>query len=207
MFGHVRNEDAQLFGQLRGITRDIAQSCTLLERLLSGQRGAAAGTAFARERLAERRLRPRDDVDVRVFTGFAMRLDAAEFRELALALDAAAEAVHEAIAHVESLDGSNAPVGVRALAHSLSLAAVAIQRAVPLAGEGSDHVRRGGSDVQQIADAGETIYFDGVAELFAGTPDVMHVLRWKGIYEKLRHGLESCARSANVLDRLARANA
>ncbi|MGH7618631.1 MAG: hypothetical protein ACREPM_15535 [Gemmatimonadaceae bacterium] len=51
------------------------------------------------------------------------------------------------------------------------------------------------------------IYFDGVAALFAGIPDVMHVLRWKGIYEKVWHSLESCARGATVLDQLARANA
>jgi hypothetical protein len=207
MFGQLRNEDALLFRQLGRITQDIARSTRLLERLLTEPRGAAAGIALEVRRLAANRARHQEKVDVRAFSGFSMRLGATEYRELALALDAAAEAVHEAIAHLESLDGSDAPRGVRALAHSLSAAASALQRTVPLAGEGRDNVPRGCSDVQRIADVGETIYFDGVAALFAGNPDVMHVLRWKGIYEKLWHSLASCARGAAVLDQLARSNA
>ena len=76
-----------------------------------------------------------------------------------------------------------------------------------MAGKNSDLVPRNGSDVQRIADAGETIYFDGVGALFDGVPDVMHVLRWKGIYERLWESLDRCARGATVLEQLARANA
>jgi hypothetical protein len=207
MFGKLRNEDARLFRQLGRITSDIAHSTALLEQLLIEPRRESAEIALEGRRLAANRAHDRENVDVRVFSGFSMRLDATEYRELAIALDAAAEAVHEAIAHVERLDGSDAPHGVRALAHTLSSAASALQRAVPMAGEGRDYLPRGSSDVQRIADAGETIYFDGVAALFAGNPDVMHILRWKGIYEKLWHSLARCGRSAAVLDQLARANA
>lgn len=207
MFGNLRNEDELLFEQLGRITRDLEGSARLLERLLAGPKSAAAGIALEAQELAADVALPRDDVNVRAFTGFAMRLDAAEYRELAMALDAAAEAVHEALAHVKSLDGSDAPQGLQALAHTLSAAAAALQRAVPFAGEGSDEILRGGSDVQRLADLGETLYFDGVTALFAGVPDVMHLLRWKGIYEKVWHSLDRCARGATVLDQLARANA
>jgi asparagine synthetase B (glutamine-hydrolysing) len=209
MFGNLRSEDALLFEQLARITRDLKGSAALLERLLAEPRSAAAGIALeARQLTADAALHPDDDdVDVRAFTGFAMRLDATQYRELAIALDAATESVHEAVAHVESLGGTDAPQSLRALAHTLSLAAEALQRAVPFAGEGGDEVVRGGSEVQRLADLGKTIYFDGVTALFAGDPDVMHVLRWRGIYDKVWHGLESCARGATVLEQVARANA
>jgi len=207
MFGNLRSEDALLFEQLGRITRDLEGSARLLERLLAEPRSAAAGIALEAQELAADVAPPRDDVNVRAFTGFAMRLDATEYRELAMALDAAAEAVHEALAHVKSLAGSDAPHGLQALAHTLSAAAAALGRAVPFAGEGGDEVLRGGSDVQRLADLGETLYFDGVTALFAGVPDVMHLLRWKGIYEKVWHSLDRCARGAAVLDQLSRANA
>jgi hypothetical protein len=57
-----------------------------------------------------------------------------------------------------------------------------------------------------LADFGETIYYDAVTALFAGVPDVMHVLRWKGICEKVWYSLERCARGATVLGQAARAN-
>jgi hypothetical protein len=207
MFGNLRNEDAQLFEQLGRITRDLEGSAALLERLLTEPRSAAAGIALDARELAAEVADSGGDVNVRAFTGFSMRLDASEYRELAMALDAAAESVHEAVAHVKSLDGSEAPDGLRSLAHTLSSAASALRLAVPLAGAGRDDVIRGGSEVQRLADLGETIYFDGVTALFAGVPDVMHVLRWKGIYEKVWLSLESCARGASVLEQLARANA
>lgn len=207
MFGNLRSEDTLLFQQLARITRDLALAARLLERLLIEPGSAAAGIALEARQLTADAALHHDDVNVRAFTGFAMRLDAAEYRELAITLDAAAESVHEAVAHVESLGGTDAPEGLRALAHELSLAAEALQRAVPFAGEGRDEIVRGGSDVQRLADLGKTIYFDGVTALFAGDPNVMHVLRWRGIYEKIWHSLESCARGATVLEQLARANA
>jgi uncharacterized protein Yka (UPF0111/DUF47 family) len=208
VFDQLRTEDVELFRQLGRITRDIARSTILLERLLAGPRSATAGIGLeVRQQAANRELDQEDEeMDVRSFAGFAMRLDAAEYRELALTLDAAAEAVHSAISHVESLDSGDAPRGIRALAQTLASAASALERAVPLAGKNSNLVPRGGSDVQRIADVGETIYFDGVSALFDGVPDVMHVLRWKGIYERLWQSLDSCARGATVLEQLARAN-
>jgi hypothetical protein len=207
MFGNLRNEDAQLFEQLGRITRDLEGSAALLERLLTEPTSAAASIALEAKELAADVADSGDDVNVREFTGVSMRLAANEYRELAMALDAAAESVHEAVAHVKSLHGSEAPDGLRSLAHTLSSAASALRRAVPLAGVERDDVIRGGSEVQRLADLGETIYFDGITALFAGVPDAMHVLRWKAIYEKVWFCLESCARGASVLGQLARANA
>ena len=207
MFGNLHNEDTLLFEQLSRITRDLELAARLLERLLAEPRSAAAGIALEARQLTADAALHHDDVDVRAFTGFAMRLDASQYRELAIALDAAAESVHEAVAHVESLGGTDAPQGLRALAHTLSLASEALQRAVPFAGEERDEVVRGGGEVQRLADLGKTIYFDGVTALFAGVPNVMHVLRWRGIYEKVWRSLESCARGATVLEQVARANA
>lgn len=208
MFDHLRNEDKILFEQLGRIAAYLARAAELLERRLAGPRSAAAGIALEVRALGAQPAIRYDDVDVRAFTGFSMRLDPAQYRELAMALDSAAEAVREATAHVESLGVSAAPEGVRAFAHTLSRAAAALQIAVPFAGEGwDDEGPRSASEVERRADEGEALYIDGVGALFAGAPDPMHVLRWKDVYDKLRHGLWSCARAASVLDQLARANA
>jgi hypothetical protein len=81
------------------------------------------------------------------------RLDASENRELAIALDGATEAVHEAVAHVERDD--------------------LLRR------------RHGAFRRRARCDA---------------------LLRWKGIYVKVRYSLESRARGATVLGQVDRAN-
>jgi uncharacterized protein Yka (UPF0111/DUF47 family) len=208
MLGHLRNEDKRLFEQLARITQYLASSAALLERLLASPKSGAYAIALeARELGAEQDLRRGDDdVDVRAFAGFAMRLDAVEFRELAIALDATAESVRDATAHVDTLDASNAPDNLRAIAHTLTSAATALQETVPFIRAARQEVLLRNTEIQRLAHVGEALYYDGVGALFAGTPDVVDVVRWKDIYDKLRRGLESCARSADVIDQLAAAN-
>ena len=205
VFGRLRTVDSRLFGQLRDITGRLARSAALLERLLTTPRDQPAEIALALQRLdAEQAAVEHPDGNVRSFTGFAMRLDRMEYRELATALDQAAEAVQSAAVHVQGLHPREVPETMRALARTLTTAAEALGEAVPAVGTRSDTVVRRAADVERLSRQGESLYFEGVGALFDGTPDAVNVLRWKDMYETMHRALASCGRAATVLDRLSR---
>jgi hypothetical protein len=129
-----------------------------------------------------------------------------EYRELAITLDAAVEAVRDAAELAANLHASGAPAGVRALAERLSAAAVVIEAMLPHVSRAPAEVLRRCAGVRRLIAEGDTIYYDGVGALFLGAPDAVEVLRWKDIYGTLRHALQCCGRSAGVLAQVTRSN-
>lgn len=203
MLEHLRNDDPALLEQLEDIVRHLVLASELLSRLLAAPAAATAGIAReARELDRSQRTAP-DDVDVHAIKTFAKRLDRMEFRTVATALDACVEAVREATNHAESLQASDAPRGVRALAEVLAAATAALRDAVPQVGLRSAEAASRCAEVRRLGEVGDALYYEGVGALYEGTPDPTQVLRWQDVYEKVRFALERCAQAAAVLAQLA----
>jgi uncharacterized protein len=206
VFKKLRTEDTLLFEQLGRIAGHLSHAAALLERLVSGTRDAEAALAAEGRALGRRAEPAAQDADVHAFTAFVMRLDRMEYRELAITLDAAVEAVRDAAELAANLHASGAPAGVRALAERLSAAAVVIEAMLPHVSRAPAEVLRRCAGVRRLIAEGDTIYYDGVGALFLGAPDAVEVLRWKDIYGTLRHALQCCGRSAGVLAQVTRSN-
>ncbi|HYD52840.1 MAG TPA: hypothetical protein VEA99_09445 [Gemmatimonadaceae bacterium] len=199
MFGHLRTKDRQLFAQLAGITSRLSHSTALLARLLDGPHAAAAPQAV-HPGVLNGVLHARDDVHT--FTAFAMRMDRMEYRDLALALDAAASAVWDATVQASELHATGTEPRARELAALLGDAAGALHEAVPHVGRDPAIVHRYCTNVREHADAGAALYYAGVERLVAQSTNAVETLRAKQISDVLLNALDGCARTAVVLDRL-----
>ena len=57
--------------------------------------------------------------------------------------------------------------------------------------------------VKRLEEEGDAIYQQAVAELFAGTPDPLDVIKWKEIYDTIERALDQCQAVANVLESIS----
>lgn len=62
-----------------------------------------------------------------------------------------------------------------------------------------EHTRR----MKALEEEGDRVFDAAMAELFAGTPDPLDVLRRKSLYDKLEDAIDECDDVANVLESIA----
>ncbi len=55
-------------------------------------------------------------------------------------------------------------------------------------------------EIHRLENEGDDLYHDAISELFVGTPDPLHVLKWKEIYEKLEAAVDRCESVANIIE-------
>lgn len=54
--------------------------------------------------------------------------------------------------------------------------------------------------IKQAEEEGDAVWAAAVTDLFAGTPDPVDVIRWKGLYDQLEDTLDACDDVANELE-------
>ena len=62
-------------------------------------------------------------------------------------------------------------------------------------------------EVKRIEELGDSVYHDAVGELFQGKPDPLDVIRWKEIYDRLEHAIDSCMGVVHTLQSISLKNA
>jgi uncharacterized protein Yka (UPF0111/DUF47 family) len=62
-------------------------------------------------------------------------------------------------------------------------------------------------EVKRIEELGDAVYHDAVGELFQGKPDPLDVIRWKEIYDRLEHAIDSCMGVVHTLQSISLKNA
>ena len=55
-------------------------------------------------------------------------------------------------------------------------------------------------EIHRLENEGDDLYHEAIGELFNGTPDPLHVIKWKEIYEKLEAAVDRCERAANIIE-------
>lgn len=55
-------------------------------------------------------------------------------------------------------------------------------------------------EIHRLENEGDDLYHEAISDLFHGTPDPLHVLKWKEIYEKLEAAVDRCERVANIIE-------
>jgi uncharacterized protein Yka (UPF0111/DUF47 family) len=94
----------------------------------------------------------------------------------------------------------------QSLAHVLAQATEQIALAIPeLRGfrDLSEHTL----EVHRLENAGDRIVRGAIASLFAAGIDPMVVIRWKDLFERLEHAIDSTERAADILDGIVIKNA
>jgi predicted phosphate transport protein (TIGR00153 family) len=62
-------------------------------------------------------------------------------------------------------------------------------------------------EVKRIEEEGDAVYHQAVGELFKGNPDPLDVIRWKEIYDRLEHAIDSCMGVVHSLQTISLKNA
>jgi predicted phosphate transport protein (TIGR00153 family) len=55
-------------------------------------------------------------------------------------------------------------------------------------------------EIQRLENEADDVYFRATAELFKGTPDAIHILKWKELYEILENGTDRCESVGNIIE-------
>ncbi|HKS06466.1 MAG TPA: DUF47 family protein [Gemmatimonadaceae bacterium] len=58
-------------------------------------------------------------------------------------------------------------------------------------------------DVKKIEEQGDQLYSKALTNLFAGTPDPIHVIKWKELLDHLEHALDEAEDVTNVLESIS----
>jgi uncharacterized protein len=66
--------------------------------------------------------------------------------------------------------------------------------------EGFKDSRRQLMELRELEDEGDRLARQAIAELFAGDPDPVALVRWKDIHEQLEEAVDACENAADVLE-------
>lgn len=67
-------------------------------------------------------------------------------------------------------------------------------------------VHKSARNVKELEEKADALYSKAIAELFAGKPDALEVIKWKEIYDNLEHAVDECEDVANVLESISLKN-
>lgn len=61
-------------------------------------------------------------------------------------------------------------------------------------------------EVKELEEEADALYSKAIADLFAGSPDPLEVIKWKEILDNLEHAVDECEDVANVLESISLKN-
>ncbi|MGH2882400.1 MAG: DUF47 domain-containing protein, partial [Solirubrobacteraceae bacterium] len=137
---------------------------------------------------------------------FVTPIDRQDILDLASALDDIVDYTEE-VADYLGLYKIEAPMAqAQSLAHVLAQATEQISLAIPLL-RGFRDISEHTMEVHSLENAGDRIVRGAIASLFEAGIDPIVVIRWKDIFERLEHAIDSTERAADILDGIVIKNA
>jgi len=55
-------------------------------------------------------------------------------------------------------------------------------------------------EIQRLENEADDVYFRAMAELFKNSPDAIHLIKWKELYEILENGTDRCESVGNIIE-------
>ena len=145
------------------------------------------------------------DVMARIDRSFVTPLDREDIHLLTSRLDDVIDLLDGTVRRAQMFHVTEAPTHAARLADVLKRAADLIEQAVLNMKKPKmmvEHTRR----MKALEEEGDAIYAEAVGDLFRGTPDALHVIKWKEMYDKLEEAIDQCDDVSNVLESIALKN-
>lgn len=145
------------------------------------------------------------NVIVRIDRSFVTPLDREDIHLLTSRLDDVIDLLDGTVRRAQMFHVTEAPPHAARLADVLKRAANLIETAVRNMKKPKlmlDHT----AQMKALEEEGDAIYAEAVGELFRGTPDALHVIKWKEMYDKLEEAIDQCDDVSNVLESIALKN-
>jgi uncharacterized protein Yka (UPF0111/DUF47 family) len=142
------------------------------------------------------------DIMQRVDRSFVTPLDREDIHGLATCLDNVVDLMDGAARRAVVFDVKECPAEAIGLAGLLEQCAGHIKEAV----SGIKNPKLVFSRmraVKKIEEAGDALYASGLRNLFSGTPDPIHVIKWKELLDTLEYAIDEAEDVTNVLESIA----
>ncbi len=191
-------DERKFFEHFSGIAARVTAAATLLEQALEEPARLAVFLAQI-DRVQQDTDEAAHDLDVNVDKLFIPPMDREDIHVLSTRLSLVADFIGGTARRAVSLRATTRREPAVAMARIIVRAAREIEAAV-------SHIRTGEEvlarcrEIKQAEEEGDAVWEAAVAELFAGAPDPVDVIRWKTLYDQLEDTLDACDDVANELE-------
>jgi uncharacterized protein Yka (UPF0111/DUF47 family) len=196
--------DEKFFPMFNDVARILCQCAELVAQIFA-EPGRLDELGAEVKRLEHAADEITHNVIVRIDRSFVTPLDREDIHLLTSRLDDVIDLLDGTVRRAQMFHVKEAPPHAARLADVLKRAASLIETAVASMKKPKsmlDYTHR----MKALEEEGDAIYAEAVGELFAGTPDPLHVIRWKELYDKLEEAIDQCDDVSNVLESIALKN-
>jgi len=191
-------DERTFFEHFTGLATRLTTEATLLEQAL--ERPSRLPELLAEiDRVQHEADQAAHDLDLNVDKLFIPPMDREDIHTLSVRLALVADFIGGTARRALSLRATTRREPAVALARILVAAVREIEGAVGQLRTGEGVLARC-REVKKAEEAGDAVWEAAVAELFAGTPDPIDVIRWKTLYDQLEDTLDACDDVANELE-------
>ena len=191
-------DERKFFEHFTGIAARLTAAATLLEQALEEPERLAVFLEQI-DHVQRETDEAAQDLDVNFEKLFIPPMDREDIHLLSTRLSLVADFIGGTARRAVSLRATTRREPAVAMARIIVRAAREIEAAV-------SHIRTGEEvlarcrEIKQAEEEGDAVWEAAVAELFAGDPDPVDVIRWKTLYDQLEDTLDACDDVANELE-------
>nr|WP_240978818.1 DUF47 family protein [Longimicrobium terrae] len=196
--------DEKFFPMFNDVARLLCECADLVARIFAdpSQLNALAVEVKDREHQADQITH---DVIVRIDRSFVTPLDREDIHLLTSRLDDVIDLLDGTVRRCQMFHITAAPPYAAQLADVLKRAANRIETAVRSMKKPKSMLEHTLA-LKALEEEGDAIYAQAVGDLFSGTPDPLHVIKWMELFDKLEEAIDQCDDVANVLESIALKN-
>ena len=201
----LRGSDREFFDLFERAAGNIVRAAELLDEML---RTFPEGQGLAREILIceQDGDRVTHEIIRRLNQSFVTPIDRSDVLKLASALDDIVDYTEEVADYLGLYRVTTSMMQAQALAGVLRDATHQIALALPLMRSYKD-VSTHTVEIHRLENEGDRIVREAIASLFESGVDPMVVIRWKDIFERLEHAIDSTERAADIVEGIVIKNA
>jgi len=191
-------DERSFFEHFNGIAARLTTVATLLEQALD-QPARLQDYLAQIERVQHETDVAAHDLDLNVDKLFIPPMDREDIHLLSTRLSLVADFIGGTARRAVSLRATTRREPAVVLARIIVRAVRDIEAAVSHIRTGDEVLARCQA-IKQAEEEGDAVWAAAVTELFAGRPDPVDVVRWKGLYDQLEDTLDACDDVANELE-------
>jgi uncharacterized protein len=145
------------------------------------------------------------DINARIDRSFITPIDREDIHALSTRLDDVIDLIDGTARRAETFHLGEVREPARKLCRLIVEASTHLQRGVTGIRRPKE-VNACAVEVKRIEEEGDAVYHQAVGELFIGKPDPLDVIRWKEIYDRLEHAIDSCMAVVHSLQTISLKN-
>jgi uncharacterized protein Yka (UPF0111/DUF47 family) len=191
-------DERKFFEHFSGIAARLTNIATMLEQALD-QPARLPDLAQNIDRMQRATHVAARDLDINVDRMLIPPMDREDIHLLSTSLSRVADFIGGTARRAVSLRATERREPAVALARSIGRAVREIEAAMGHIRTGDEVLARCRA-IKQAEEEGDAVWETAVAELFAGTPDPVDVIRWKTLYDQLEDTLDACEDVADELE-------